>query len=236
MTSIESADQASKKAAGGATSPFADFLSILVRPRRTMRRILEQRRDRAVIPLVLLATLSGFAGDFRLADLRATPVGTFSVPVVLIIVLVILLVTLCAFLFFYFLAWIAVPIGHFLEGEGETRDVRLALAWGLAPLIAALFYRLPAMFLRPGTMGAGRTRVRLGDETLFVGASVPGDVWLWALVFAILEIGTLLWLVLVASSALAEAHRFSRARGLATLTLALISPLIVIISAVLAFR
>jgi len=202
-----------------------------------MRRILDERADRTVIPLVLLATLSAFAGDLRIADLRGAPEGTFSGPMVLMIASILVIVTLCSVLFFYFLAWIAVPIGRFLEGEGGTRDVRSALAWGLAPFIAALFYRVPAMFLRPGTLSEGRTRVRLGDHTLIFGFdSLAGDGWGLALAFAVLEIGTLLWLLFVISSTLAEAHRFARARGLATLMLALISPLIVIVSALLAFR
>lgn len=220
-----------------ANSPLADFAAILVRPRRTMRHILDHQPDRTVIPLVLLATLSALVGDLRIADLQRIPQGTFSTATILLIVAAVVLVALCSVLFFYFLAWIAVPIGRFLDGEGRTREVRSALAWGLAPLIAALIYRVPAMFLGPSASIEPPTRVRLGDDTLLFGFDgLTGADWGSALAFAVLEIGTLLWLMFVASSTLAEAHRFSRTRGLGTLMLGLASPLVVLVSAILAFR
>lgn len=231
MIAIESTGPASTKRL------LADFVSILVRPRRTMRVILDQRPDRTVIPLVLLATLSALVGDFRVADLERVPQGTFAAPVVLMIVAAVVVVAMCSLLFFFFLAWIAVPIGRFLDGEGGPREVRSALAWGLTPWIAALIYRFPAMVLRPAASIETPTRVRLGDDTLILGLDgLAGASGGFALAFAVLEIGTLLWLIFVASSTLAEAHRFSRTRGLGTLMLALASPLIVVVSALLAIR
>jgi len=154
---------------------------------------------------------------------------------VLLIAGVVVGVLLCSLLFFYFLAWIAVPIGHFMEGEGSKRDVRSALAWGLSPYIAALAYRIPALLFLPATLGEGGRRIRVHGETLILG-STGWDGWGRSLVFLALELGTLLWLLFVASSTMAEAHRFSRARGLGTLVLAVCSPMVVIVAAVLAFR
>lgn len=224
--------------AGPTSQSFhSDFVAILFRPRQTMRRILDRRPDRSVIPLVLLASLSAFAGDMRLADLGRVPAGIVSPSMVLLIAGVVVGVVFCSLLFFYFLAWIAVPIGHFMEGEGSKRDVRSALAWGLAPSIAALAYRIPALLFIPATLGEGGRRIRIHGETLILGsASLARDGWGLALVFTALELGTMLWLLFVASSTMAEAHGFSRARGLGTLALAVCSPMVVIVAALLAFQ
>src|SRR5688572_752374 len=45
--------------------------SIMIRPRATMRRILDAGRDRMIIPLVLLATVSAILGDVDRSSLEA---------------------------------------------------------------------------------------------------------------------------------------------------------------------
>jgi hypothetical protein len=193
-----------------------------IQPRQTMRRILDQPRDRMVIPLLLLAFLSAVFRDLSLSGLRQAATTTSPLLLAVIITGVLMVVALVTLLLFVGLSWIVAGIGRFLGGQGRAREVRSAVAWGLAPFIWALLYRLPAAFFQPAS-AEGRA-LELAELFEFGGA---------AFAFALVEVLIIVWYLIVASATLGEAHRFSSWRGFATLMIALISPLILIVAAVL---
>ncbi len=201
----------------------------MIRPRITMRRILDAGRDRMIIPLVLLATVSAILGDFdrsSLDRLRKVPVhfGLLAVGICIAVAAVFILL-------FYVFSWIAYGVSRLLEGTGTPREVRSAMAWGLAPIIWAISYRLAAVLLWSGPM-ANRMRVGPGELTFrpeAMGAGCIGTV-----IFGALELTMLIWYFVVASNTVAEANRFSAARGFGTLVLTGISPAIIAIAAFLA--
>jgi hypothetical protein len=206
---------------------LSNLAAVMIRPRAVVRRVLDGGRDRMIIPLVLLAALSMMAGDFDAGELEG--LRNHGVPFALILT-GILLGGLLVFLgFFYLFAWAAYAIGKILEGTGSARDVRTGMAWGLAPAIWALLYRVPAAIFiqRPE-----RNSVEVARGISF-GTDL-GSGCLTLAVFGILELTTLIWCVVVASNTLGEAHRYSSLRGFGTLLLVGISPAIIVLAAALA--
>jgi hypothetical protein len=206
---------------------LANLATIMIRPRAVMRRILDAGRDRMIIPLVLLATISAIVGDLHSGERRALQVQGWQFA--LIVVGVLAGVTLLMLALFYLFSWAAFGLGKVLEGTGSPREVRSAMAWGLAPAIWAMLYRIPSAIFWPRSEGAA---LKIGDFSLNTGRE--GMTCLVAAILGLLELTMFVWLVIVTSNTIGEAHRFSSWRGLATLLLVAISPAIIILAAVLA--
>ena len=210
--------------------PLASMASIMVRPRATMRAILDHLPDRMVIPLVLAATVAGSLGDAELSGVTDAA-GENLVLVVLITIAGLLVGTLIALGIFYLLSWSATFIGRFLEGTGDARAVRSALAWGLVPIVWSLLYEIPMMltFPRSPTLRVGADRAAWSfDPGVFEGGCAV------VFVYVALELVSLAWWLTVTSNTLAEAHGFSAWKGLGTLLLTMVSPIIVLLAAILA--
>jgi hypothetical protein len=213
----------------GPRRALADFAAAGFRPRETMRRVLDGGRDRMIAPLVLLLTISVLFGDVDRRPLSGF--GQFAPwQIALIACAALLLSFLFALLLLYLFSWAALGIGRALEGEGSARELRSAMAWGGVPFIWALLYRIPAVIWFPAT----RTKVG-GEHVRFsFNALQAGHGCLTMLVFGILELATLGWYLYVVSNTIGEAHRFSSWRGLATLLLTAVTPIVIVIAAVLA--
>lgn len=201
---------------------------IVIRPRTTMREILDTPPDRMVVPLVLLGILSGLLRDFNSRSFPGVDAKTW-----LIICAAIAGAIAVFLLLFYAFAWIAYFIALWLEGTGDPAATRSALAWGTAPVIWALLYRLPVAFLAPL---ANPARAGVHGRNIHLTAGMFGEGCFAALVFAIVELAVLLWYLAVASQTLAEAHRFSAWRGLGTLAILAVTPIVVMIAAFLSLR
>ena len=204
--------------------------SIMVHPRTTMREILDAPRDRTIILLVFLASLSALLGNGNKNARGTLEQVRYQWWVILCAMIVAVLVMV---LLFYFFAWVAYMAGKFLEGTGSHADVRLALAWGLSPIIFALLWRLPARLFGPAP-DAGRV---ISDSGWWrIETSQMSGGCLAALVFGVLELTLFIWYLVVGSRTIAEAHRFSAWRGFATLCIIAITPFVITIAAVLSMR
>lgn len=210
---------------------LANVATIMIRPRPTMRRILDAPRDRMWVPILLLVALSALAGDSdrHEFDSLLAAARAHGISLVLVILGVCLAVAIATFLLFYLFAWAAWGLGRVMQGSGTPRDVRRAVAWGLVPAVWALLYRLPAVFLLPRS----DSTVRFGEQVR-VDPGRLGSGCAAALVFAALELVIMVWCAVVLSNTVGEAHRFSSWRGLATVLLTSIAPIIIVIAAVLA--
>lgn len=198
---------------------------VSVLPRTEMRRILDAGPAGTLFPLVLLASASGFFKDFNApAVAERLPVETWLLPV--IVVLFVLVMALVGAGLLWLLAWGATWIGRLLDGTGERGQVHLALAWGLAPVIWALLYRLPLSLMGVGNrtnLEIGGSRFRFDPGLFSRGCGV-------ALLFALVDLAILGWYLTVASRTLAEAHRFSAWRGLGTLLICFAAPFVAVLA------
>ncbi len=208
------------------------FLTNLARvgvlPRSTMRRILDASPGASTVWLLfVLATVSGIFGDVdaqMLEQVREVEVALLVAGVLagLIVLLPVL---------FWFYSYVPFIIGRLLGGTGEIRAVRAALAWGLAPAIWAMVYRVPAAVWVSASFS---TSVRMSDGNVaFDPGLIAGGCGI-ALFFVVLELIVLVWCAFVMSNTVAEAHGFTAWHGLGTLVIATIAPLIVVLAAVLA--
>ena len=197
-----------------------------------MARILETPPPAWTVWLLFaLATLSGLFGDFDAPTLRDVTKQQQSLNVALIVAGVFVGVLVVVTVLLWLFAWVPLFIGRFLGGTGQIREVRAATAWGLAPAIWALLYRVPVALslwgardgvvpLRDGNVGFDPGQIAAGCGT--------------GLVILLLELTVFAWCVAISSSTLAEAHKFSAWHGLGTILLAALTPFVVILAAVLA--
>lgn len=210
---------------------LANVATIMIRPRPTMRRILDAPRDRLWLPILLLVALSAVAGDSdrHEFDSLLAAARAYGIHPALVILGIFLAVTLVSLIFFYVFAYAAWGIGRVMEGTGTPADLRRAVAWGLVPMVWALLYRIPAVFFLPRS----DSTVRIGEH-MRIDPGRLGSGCAAALIFGALELVILVWCGVVISNTVGEAHRFSSWRGLATVVLTSIAPLIILIAAVLA--
>lgn len=198
---------------------------VCIWPRTTIRQILDNPQRR-ILPLLILASLSAIFGNVNNSARGSLKNVPYATPMILFAMLLSAVVMI---LLFYFVAWLAYMAGKFLEGQGSHGDVRTALAWGLAPVIWALLYRIPAAFLRtPG-------RPDGADENFSIRMDDFGPGCLATLIFGVLELTMLIWYVVVSSRAVGEAHRFSALRGFGSLAIVALAPIVIGIAAFLAF-
>jgi hypothetical protein len=206
------------------------LFSFAFSPAATMART--EHSHRAILILVPLAFLSTV---LRSADGRAMRLAIQEIGVAKSLAyagaFALVFSVVCIALFYVF-AWIAKTAGQWLGGNAAIDRVRVALAWGFAPLILALVYRVPALIFWPEAVaaagGADSGEFSLGDPN--VGLNIPTlQAPLYQIaILGLLHLAFLIWYLLVASQALAEAQSFSPWRGLANLMLAFVMPVVVI--------
>ena len=206
---------------------LANLAKIMVHPRPTMRRILDAGRDRLGLLIVILASYSAMFGDLEKSEMSALR-RQQEIPFALIVIGLFVAVPLFGLLVYYLFSWVAYAIGRALEGTGKPAQVRSAAAWGLAPVVWALLYRLPASLFF-----AGSEAVKVWKH-LSVDTGRFGSGCIAIVIFGALELTTLIWCITVSSNTIAEAHGFSSWRGLATFLLTAITPAILLIAGVLA--
>lgn len=219
--------------ANGRSLTFRSLVTILVRPRRTFRRLLESGAPRIVRPLVVLAIVAGFVQDFSRAEFEAAvATSAISRPALIALNLLgLMLLTLFGLLVFYGIAWLARTIGRFYGGTGEAREVRAALAWGVVPNVWALLIYLPAALM----FVSGEPNLRVGEDGVVVfnpGILAAGCAP--ALVMIVVRFIFFFWSLWVMSATLGEAHGFSTWTGLGTLATMAVIPFIVAAAAALA--
>lgn len=209
---------------------LADLLTILYRPRETMRRILDGGRDRWAVQVVLLAFVCASANDTDIRILGEVLPDVKMLPLMAIVTVALVMGAATWVVALFIVSWIAAPIGRMLGGVGTVPEVRAALAWGIAPIVWSPIYRIPfAVFQSSFHVGPNpNVREILLDFVAGGGCSI-------IVVFLALQLFFFLWSLFVASCSLAEAQRLSSEKGFINLAISIALPLMVIGAAVYAF-
>jgi hypothetical protein len=215
-----------------------DFAAVLIHPRETMRRILDRTRetgrDRAVPMLVLGAILAGFAHDFDISGV-AEVIEENAVSSGLFIAALLIAAALVFYLLFHAFAWIVMVIARLFEGKGEIAAVRSALAWGMAPLVWSLLYRVPVAISLAVSEAAGKlSHLRVADETFKIDPGVLAHGCGLALLIGFLDLVVTVWTLVVSSITLAEANGISAGHAFAVVLISVFAPVIVLLAAALA--
>ena len=207
------------------------LVTILYRPRETMRRILDSAGSRWTAQIIILASICASFSDADASRIgtKVLP-GLTLMPILAIIVLGLVAQALSWIVFVLFVAVIALPVGRFLGGKASFRDVIAALAWGMVPTIWSPIYRIPFGII------ASRLHVAQTDapKALLDVISRGGCSFFVAYLFfqVLFEVAC----VIIGSFTLAEAQQFSTQKGFANVLIALVLPFLVAAAAVFTFR
>jgi hypothetical protein len=169
-------------------------------PRRTLRTILDSGDRRAVLPLAALLGVSqsldqaanhdaGAGAGLPLILAAGLGVGAVAGPVVVLAA-----------------GWLVRWTGSWLGGAGTARDVRTALAWGQVPAVSALPLWIPVI------LAGGRHVFRVDPD-------LPASAAFTVLACGLAMAAAALWGAVTTVLCVAEAHRFSAWRGLASVSL-----------------
>jgi len=189
------------------------FFSILVRPRRTMRAIIDSNPRRLVL---VLAALSGFGSALDNASTSSIGDGN-NIPVVAIVALSAVAGSLGGILTLYVGGFVMKWAGRPLGGRATQVEVRAALAWSTVPLIWALPLWIPELAL------AGREMFTTATPIL---AASPLRAVLLVLV-VLLEVVLGIWSFVLFLKCLGEVHGFSAWKSLAAVLLSVLAIVLV---------
>jgi hypothetical protein len=189
---------------------IAAWLAMWLRPRATVRRVLDQNPKRDVLVLAALAGVtSAFdaAGALTLGDRYANSD---------IVIVAIVAGALGGLVGLYVWGWLVALTGRWLGGKAGPREARTAVAWGNAPAVWALpVYALGLWLFGKELFETSQPRIE----------ALPGlGVAYLAVAPTLTVMGV--WGFVVLVRAVAEAHRFGAWKGLASVLLAAVPVLV----------
>jgi hypothetical protein len=196
------AEPAPADAVGADWGELSDcFLTIWLRPRETVRRIVATDPRYWVLAL---ASLGG--GSSVLNDARAFDMGN-HLSLASILVTSLIVGPLAGVLTLYVGAWAVRVLGAWLlDGQGRPAELRAALAWAHVPNVALLPLMLLASAAIPGLFRGG--------------AAQPGAVAAAVLLLSLVGFVTNIWSLVIASQGVAEVQGFASGwKGLLNLIL-----------------
>ncbi|HYS54269.1 MAG TPA: Yip1 family protein [Thermoanaerobaculia bacterium] len=207
-----------------------DLVTILYRPRETMRRILDQP-DRWAPGIVFLAAVCASANQLDARNLADAVPNIKVLPTIAIIALIIVLTAATWVIALYILSWIATPIGRMMGGTGTVGDVRAGLAWAMVPVIWSPIYRVPLVILATRSPIVPEINVRkvVIDFLSHGGCSI-------IILFLGFQLLFELWCVVLGSFTVAEAQRFSTQKGFVNVVITIALPLMVMFAAIFTLR
>lgn len=173
------------------------FLTIWVRPRATMRAIVDTNPSFRVLPIAM-------AGGVLEAIQFESFLGAgeqFSVSAILVIAVV--LGPLIGVALLYLGAWLVELSCRLFKGQADSREVRSALAWSSVPILATI----PLWILRIALLG--RELFTIAKPSLFANPMLAYVV----IATFVPELVLSVWWMVVTVKALGEVQRFSAWRA-----------------------
>ncbi|HEX7419270.1 MAG TPA: YIP1 family protein, partial [Thermoanaerobaculia bacterium] len=190
-----------------------DLVTVVYRPRETMRRVLDGGRERWTIQIVILATFCSAVTDTDIRHVHTVLPDLALGPMVALLALALILDAVCWIGLLYLVAFAATLVGRQLDGHAEIADVRAALAWSVVPAIWCGFLRIPLAIY------AYRLVPPATNPRQLVLNFVANGGCTFAILALTFEVLLYAWVGWVASSTVAEALRFSTWKGLATIAI-----------------
>lgn len=179
----------------GASWPDKPWLSIWIRPRGTIRAIVDSDPERYVM---ILAGLYGISQALDNASRRN--LGE-SLPLIVVLIVAIFLGPIGGLISLYIGAAILRWTGSWLNGTATSKEVRAAIAWSYVPAVVGLFLWIPLLVL-------------YGIE-MFTSVTPRMDAGPWfAFLIGLLTLFLGIWTLFLLVKTLAEVHRFSAWRAI----------------------
>jgi Yip1 domain len=188
------------------------YLTIWMRPRATIRGIVNKNPSFRVLPI---ASAGGILQAVQVAVLF---LAGDQLSVSMILVLCVVLGPSLGLILLYLGAWIVELSCRMLGGQADSREVRAALAWSSVPFLATF----PLWLIRIALIG--KELFTFEKPRLLSQPTVAYLLAATAVPEAVLSI----WWLVVTLKALAEVQRFSAWRALGSMLL-LLAPFVVLI-------
>jgi hypothetical protein len=174
------------------------WLTILVRPRATIRQIIDSGRTTAVLPLAIcFGITSTLAGAFERYLEKGASASRTEVEI---------LVggPLAGIALLYFLGFLIRLTGRWIGGRGSQKDLRTAMAWSSIPFVPTLVFQFLAFAIFNVDLGVSSGTKGLTRPQAFVQLGL-----------ALVQLIGLSWSCFLWVKCVAEAHRFSWVKALA---------------------
>ncbi len=186
--------------------PLNPWFMMFVRPRQTMRQILDGDSTRFVVALAMLG------GVLTVLDRASIDSMGDRIPVSTIFAMAIPVGVLVGLIMLYLGGAVIQWTGSWFGGRGTAAEVRAALAWGRMPFYWAGLLWLPYL----GFFGG---EVFMGEMP-----SVAAQPWLLFVLInlAVLEVGLGIWGLVTLVFAVAEAHRFPAWNSLGAIVIGMV--------------
>jgi hypothetical protein len=226
-------DAVTRQQPEAAPALLRNLVRIVREPSAAMADLVSRPNENSVVQLLLLAGLATMLKDISIPALFAASATTGGWRLAGIVAIAVVAVGLLTFACFYAFSFVVTFVGRLFGGEGKGPAIRTGLAWGLAPLVWSIVYRIPmTLVARPSV-----PRIHTGPAGPLLDLMGSNHVgWALTLILVVLQIAILLWILMLSSLGVAEAHRISFWNGLATLVLASSTPIVITIAAVVAFH
>lgn len=185
------------------TQPLSPFFSIWVKPRETIRGIVDTNPSKYVIPLTLVAGIGQ-----ALNRLSSQSAGD-TISLTSILIMGILLGPIGGIVSLYLGGALYSWVGNKLGGQASSQEVRTAIAWSFVPFIFVMPLWIPELLI-------------FGEE-LFTSSTPRMDANPFLIIlllgFILLESIAGFWSFIVLLKTLGEVHRFSAWKALGTIIL-----------------
>jgi hypothetical protein len=186
--------------------PLCPWLTMFIRPRQTMRQILDGDPTRFVVLLAM------FGGVLMVLDRASIDAMGDRMPVTSIFAMAIPVGVIVGLIMLYLGGAVIRWTGSWFGGRATAAEVRAALAWGRMPFYWAGLLWLPFLGLFGGEVFMGEM------------PSVEAQPWLLLVLLnlAVLEMGLGIWGLVTLVFAVAEAHRFPAWNSLGSIVVAMV--------------
>jgi hypothetical protein len=207
-----------------------DLVTMLYKPRETMRRVLDAPGSRWTNGLVALAFICASFGD---PDIRHMPrelpdLTLFST--LAIVALVLIATGIVWIIAMYVISGLVTIAGRFLDGNAAVADVHAALAWSLVPMVWSIVYRIPLSIYTANLTIRSTSPWQIVVDLMSQGALAVG------LIAVAIKLACTIWIMCLAAVNVSEAMKFETWKGFTAVATVAAAPIVVAAAVVLSFH
>lgn len=180
--------------------------SIWIRPRETVRYLVQRGPGPMVLVLAALGGISQFLDRASIAAMGDTYTTSF------IVLLAILLGPALGIIGLYIGGWLFAWTGRWIGGQGSAPDVRIALAWATVPVVFGLLVWMFNLAVIGGDL----------FTTYMPGVEARPILAIVMMFTGLITIALGIWSLVIMLHGIAEVHGFSAWKALGTVLLGLV--------------
>ena len=189
---------------------FNPWFNILVRPKKTLRAILEHNPNYGLFILSFVYGFTSIAGLIQNMRLGAT-IGLYKLMIMLIII-----APIWGYIFFCISSWFVFHIGKWFSGRGAYKEIRAAVAWSNVPNIVTFLIWIFLIII---------FKKDLFSNVIFepIKNKMLSNIFLTVMV---IQFVANIWMIVLYFVNIAEAHQFSIWKSFFTIILWIVASIL----------